>query len=184
MVVWALPLLLALSSVQAVQAAQPVAGAVRDANGGVLPGATVELFRVNASRPIGVLVTNAAGQFAFAAVEAGAYRVRVTFSGFNSSDTLVTVSNSPPSPLTIVLSLSPIQQQVTVQGTASPLQLAPTARTDVDRALIERLPSESVSSGLSSLVTLTSPGVAADSNGVFHPLGEGATFIVRPPAFR
>jgi hypothetical protein len=40
--------------------------------------------------------------------------------------------------------------------------------------LIDTLPSESVRAGLSSLVTLTTPGVAADSNGGFHPLGEHA----------
>ena len=49
-----------------------------------------------------------------------------------------------------------------------------TMQTAVSRRLIDTLPSESVSAGLSSLVTLTTPGVAADSNGGFHPLGEHA----------
>jgi hypothetical protein len=79
-----------------------------------------------------------------------------------------------------VLSLSQVHEQVTVQGTANLLDVAPTPRTEVDRSLIETLPSESVSGGLSSLVTLTTPGVAADSNGVFHPLGEHAesSFVI------
>jgi hypothetical protein len=42
------------------------------------------------------------------------------------------------------------------------------------RNLIDTLPGESVSAGLSSLVTLTTAGVAADANGGFHPLGEHA----------
>jgi TonB-dependent receptor-like protein len=46
--------------------------------------------------------------------------------------------------------------------------------TDVDRDLFDRLPLESASSSLSSLVTLTAPGVAADSNGLFHGLGDHA----------
>ena len=50
----------------------------------------------------------------------------------------------------------------------------PTFHTDVDRGLFERLPLESQSSSLSSLVTLSSPGVAADSNGLFHGLGDHA----------
>ena len=44
----------------------------------------------------------------------------------------------------------------------------------MDRALFDKLPLESQSSSLSSLVTLASPGVAADSNGLFHGLGDHA----------
>ncbi len=40
--------------------------------------------------------------------------------------------------------------------------------------LIDKLPLESASSSLSSLVTLSSPGVSADSNGLFHGLGDHA----------
>ena len=44
----------------------------------------------------------------------------------------------------------------------------------MDRNLFDKLPLESTSSELSSLVTLASPGVAADSNGLFHGLGDHA----------
>jgi hypothetical protein len=47
--------------------------------------------------------------------------------------------------------------------------------TDLDRNMIEKLPLESSSSSVSSLVTLSSPGVAADSNGLFHGLGDHAS---------
>ena len=40
--------------------------------------------------------------------------------------------------------------------------------------MFDKLPLESPSSELSSLVTLASPGVAADSNGLFHGLGDHA----------
>ena len=46
--------------------------------------------------------------------------------------------------------------------------------TDVDRGLFDKLPLESQSSSLSSLVTLASPGIAADSNGLFHGMGDHA----------
>ena len=55
------------------------------------------------------------------------------------------------------------------------LENDPTAHTDVDRGLFDKLPLESASSTLSSLVTLASPGVAADSNGLFHGLGDHAS---------
>ena len=45
----------------------------------------------------------------------------------------------------------------------------------MDRDLFIKVPLESQSSSLSSLVTLTTPGVAADSNGLFHGLGDHAS---------
>ena len=45
---------------------------------------------------------------------------------------------------------------------------------DVDQTVINRLPLRSPGSGLSEVVTLTAPGVAADSNGFMHPLGDHA----------
>ena len=41
--------------------------------------------------------------------------------------------------------------------------------------MFDKLPLESGSSELSSLVTLSSPGIAADSNGLFHGLGDHAS---------
>jgi hypothetical protein len=49
-----------------------------------------------------------------------------------------------------------------------------TFHTDVDQGIIDRLPLESASSSVTSLVTLVSPGVAADSNGNMHGLGDHA----------
>jgi len=46
--------------------------------------------------------------------------------------------------------------------------------TDIDRKAFSEIPLESTTSGLSSLVTLSSPGVSADSNGLFHGLGDHA----------
>ncbi len=54
------------------------------------------------------------------------------------------------------------------------LETDPTTHTDVDRGLFDKLPLESQSSSLTSLVTLASPGIAADSNGNFHGLGDHA----------
>ena len=41
-----------------------------------------------------------------------------------------------------------------------------------DATLLERLPERSVGNGLSDVVTMAAPGVVADSNGSFHPLGD------------
>ena len=62
-----------------------------------------------------------------------------------------------------------------MEGGEDLIENDPTAHTDVDRGLFDKLPLESASSSLSSLVTLASPGVAADSNGLFHGLGDHAS---------
>ena len=54
------------------------------------------------------------------------------------------------------------------------LENDPTFHTDVDKDLFDKLPLESASSSVSSLVTLATPGIAADSNGLFHGLGDHA----------
>lgn len=50
----------------------------------------------------------------------------------------------------------------------------PGFHTDVDKNLFDKLPLESQSSSVSSPVTLSKPGIAADSNGLFHGLGDYA----------
>jgi len=81
-----------------------------------------------------------------------------------------------PVELNIVLELAGGKTTVTVTSEAADLiEVDPTSHTDVDRSLIDKLPLESQSSGLSSLVTLSTPGIAADSNGLFHGLGDHAS---------
>jgi len=64
---------------------------------------------------------------------------------------------------------------VTVEANGGDLiETTSTFHTDVDRGLFDKLPLESQSSSLSSLVTLSSPGIAADSNGLFHGMGDHA----------
>src|SRR4029077_15564824 len=77
--------------------------------------------------------------------------------------------------LTVTLNVATVSEVVNVSGEASDLiEKDPTAHTDVDRNLFSKLPLESASSSLSSLVTLASPGIAADSNGLFHGMGDHA----------
>ena len=64
---------------------------------------------------------------------------------------------------------------MTVEATGDLVETDPTFHTDVDRDLFIKVPLESQSSSLSSLVTATTPGVSADSNGLFHGLGDHAS---------
>ena len=63
---------------------------------------------------------------------------------------------------------------MTVESGSDLVENDSTFHTDVDKAIVDRLPLESQSSSLSSAVTLVTPGIAADSNGSFHGLGDHA----------
>ena len=81
-----------------------------------------------------------------------------------------------PLNLKVTLQIAGSAETVTVEGGAADLlENDPTFHTDIDRSLFDKLPLESSSSELSSLVTLSSPGVAADSNGLFHGFGDHAS---------
>ena len=82
--------------------------------------------------------------------------------------------SSVPINVKISLQLAGANSTVTVEAAGDLLETDSTFHTDVDRALFDKLPLESASSSVSSLVTLSSPGVAADSNGLFHGLGDHA----------
>ena len=87
----------------------------------------------------------------------------------------VDVNSILPVTPNIQLKVGAASNTVTVEGGEDLIENDPTAHTDVDRGLFDKLPLESASSSLSSLVTLASPGVAADSNGLFHGLGDHAS---------
>jgi len=77
--------------------------------------------------------------------------------------------------LKINLALSKETQTVTVEAGSDLIETTSTTHTDVDRGLFDKLPLESQSSSLSSLVTLATPGISADSNGLFHGFGDHAS---------
>ncbi len=85
------------------------------------------------------------------------------------------VHSAIPIQLNVSLALGTQATTVTVTETQDVIDTSPTNETNIDRSLFQKLPLESPSSSLSSLVTLSSPGVTADSNGMFHGLGDHAS---------
>src|SRR5207302_162090 len=84
------------------------------------------------------------------------------------------VRSTVPLDLKVDLDVEGSSTSVTVEGGGDLVENDPTFHTDVDRGLFDKVPLESASSSLSSLVTLSSPGIAADSNGLFHGMGDHA----------
>jgi hypothetical protein len=152
-----------------------VSGTVADSTGAVIPGATVTI-----TNPVSGLTRTAqsdgAGQYRFTNLPYNNYHTSVQVAGFSSSEQDVNVRSSIPIVQQWTLRAAAAGTTVTVTTDSGDLvENDPTFHTDVDRGLFEKLPLESASSSLSSLVTLSSPGVSADSNGLFHGLGDHAS---------
>jgi hypothetical protein len=151
-----------------------IEGVVRDSSGGVVAGAKVEI-----SYPVTgyqrETTTGSDGTFRFSNVPFNPYHLVVTAPGFASYTQDVDVRSSVPTSIQIGLKVGTAATSITVEANGGDMvENDPSFHTDVDTALTDRLPLESQSSSVSSLVTLATPGVVADSNGLFHGLGDHA----------
>jgi len=151
-----------------------ITGTVVDPTGAVVPKATVEIHNV-VSGLSRTTTTDSTGNFSFVNIPYNPYHLSVNGEGFAPYAQDVDVRSSITQNLKINLTLAGATSNVIVEATAGDLiETEATAHTDVDRDLFDKLPLESASSSLSSLVTLASPGIAADSNGLFHGMGDHA----------
>jgi hypothetical protein len=151
-----------------------VSGVVLDPNGAVVPNATVTI-----SNPITgykrTANTDPDGSFRFTDVPPNNYQLTAAATGFSANTETLTVRTSVPISLKISLDVISATATVNIMGNAAQvIENVSTTHTDVDQTLITRLPLRSPGSGLSDVVTLAAPGVVADSNGFFHPLGDHA----------
>jgi hypothetical protein len=152
-----------------------VRGTVTDPSGAVIPGATIRLTNA-ASGMSRVAISDATGQFEIPNVPFHAYRISVSAQGFSPLSEVVDVESTLGADVKLVLQIATAASTVTVQATSGDLiENDPTFHTDLDRDMFTKIPLESQSSSLSALVTASTPGVSADSNGLFHGLGDHAS---------
>jgi len=165
--------LLPSASAQSGGSSTSVTGTVVDPTGAVVANATVEIRNPVSGfgRTAG---TDSSGKFTIPNVPFNPYQVTVTGPGFNAYAQDIDVRSVVPVNLNITLQVKGSAETVTVEAAGDLLENDPTFHTDVDRDLFDKIPLESQSSSVSSLVTLASPGVAADSNGLFHGMGDHA----------
>ena len=151
-----------------------VQGTVVDPQKAAIAGAKVRLENP-VSGHVNEVETGADGMFHIANIPFNPYHLTVTAPGFNNFTQDVDVRSTVPITLEIPLKLGAASTSVTVtENAADVLEVTPTEHTDVDRGLFDTLPLESASSSVSSLITLSAPGVVADSNGNFHGFGDHA----------
>jgi hypothetical protein len=156
------------SAAQSGGSSTSLTGTVTDPTGAVVANATVEV-RNPVSGFARTTTTDSAGKFSIPNIPFNPYHVSVTGSGFTAYAQDVDVRSVVPVVVSITLQVKGSSETVTVEGAGEDLlENTSTFHTDVDRGLFDKMPLESRSSSVSSLVTLSSPGIAADSNGLFH----------------
>ena len=152
-----------------------IEGVVKDQSGSAVGNASVEVMN-----PVSGFhretTTDSDGAFRFTNVPFNPYHMVASAPGFAKYTQDVDVRSTVPISTQITLKIGAAEANVTVEANGGDLiENDSTFHTDVDQGIIDRLPLESQSSSVSSLVTLVTPGVAADSNGLFHGLGDHAS---------
>ena len=157
------------------QSSGTIEGVVKDPSGAAVPGATVEL-KNPVSQYARTVVTDPDGKFRFLNVPLNPYHMIILADGFASFAQDLNVSSTVPVSTTVNLKLNAAQTTVTVESDSGDLlEKTSTFHTDVDKNIVDRLPLESQSSSFTSIVTMVSPGAAADSNGLMHGMGDHAS---------
>lgn len=149
-------------------------GTVVDPSGAVLVGASAEIVN-RLSGYHRSTTTDSAGRFRFDNIPPNPYHLDVKAPGFAEYSQDLQVRGAIPVTIRVPLVIAAGQTAVNVEAFGADLvENVPYAHSDVDKSTYAMLPASSPGSGLSNAVTLSTPGVAADSNGFFHPLGDHA----------
>jgi len=167
-------LVVGITAAQSVGNSGSVNGTVLDSTGAVVPNAKVEI-RNPVSGYDRSTVTDSGGKFDFTNIPFNQYRLTVMGAGFAAYAQDVEPRSPVPIEIAVKLEVAGSTTAVTVEAEGGDLvENDSTFHTDVDKNLFDKLPLESQSSSVSSLVTLSTPGISADSNGLFHGLGDHA----------
>jgi hypothetical protein len=150
-----------------------ISGTVLDPTGAVVPNAAVEIHNP-VSHFDRSTTTDASGNFSFSNIPFNPYHMTVTAEGFTPSAQDVQVRSVVPVSLKVDLQVLSSTTTVTVTDAGDLVENDSTFHADIDRNSLIRMPLESATSSVSAAITQSTPGVAADSNGLFHGLGDHA----------
>jgi hypothetical protein len=174
------PLLVVLVSLlvpSAAYAQAAITGVVRDASGGVLPGATVEAASPVLIEKVRSVVTDANGQYRIVDLRPGTYTVTATLQGFTTLKREgIELSGNFVATVNLDLKVGSLEETITVTG-ESPIVDVQSARTQqiIDKDALASIPSSRNVVGIQSIV----PGmtVAGDSGGINGSMQGGAAAI-------
>lgn len=90
-----------------------VSGTVLDPHQSAVLGATITLKRLDGAE-VQTTTAGSSGEFRFQGVSPGNYEVRIEQEGFKPSVSRVRVGNQSPRPLSVVLNLADVRQEITI----------------------------------------------------------------------
>ena len=156
-----------------------IEGSVVDPSGAAVAGAEVTLHNL-VTGYTQTVKSAADGSFKLLSIPPNPYHLDVKASGFDDFGQDITIRGSLPVQVKASLSVAGVATSVTVQAEAAQVEVDPTAHVDVDRNQFTKIPESDPGAGLSEAITYSTGGVAADSNGSFHPLGDHAqvSFVI------
>lgn len=115
-----------------------ISGVVRDSDGGVLPGVTVD-----AVGPVGLVttVTDARGEFLFPRLPSGRYVVKASLSAFRPSESTVNLTVGTTFKVEFTLALATLSETVIVRAQAAAVDVtSSSASTNISRERLEMIP--------------------------------------------
>jgi hypothetical protein len=160
--------------VQSASNAGTVTGIVTDPSGAVVASATVTLTNAVSGLTRTVTSDNS-GTYTITNLPFNTYRLTITAPTLAASISSVDVQSTVPVTHDTTLQIATTSTTVDVTASSGDLiETDPVDHTDIDRDLFSKIPLQG-SSSVSALVTLASPGISADSNGMFHSMGDHAS---------
>ncbi len=148
-------------------------GTVLDPSGAVVANARIEIHNP-VSEYDAKTVTDSKGNFVFPNVPFNPYHLTASAEGFATSAQDVQVRSVVPVAVQVNLEVTASSTTVSVEAAGDLVENDPTSHVDVDRELFSRIPMGNSSSGMSTMVGTSTPGIASDSNGQLHGLGDHA----------
>ena len=154
-----------------------ITGVVRDASGGVLPGATVEAASPVLIEKVRSVVTDANGQYRIVDLRPGTYAVTATLQGFTTLKREgIELSGTFVATVNLDLKVGSLEETITVTG-ESPIVDVQSARTQqiIDKDALAAIPSSRNINGIQAMI----PGMTAqgDSGGITASMQGGAAAI-------
>src|SRR5687767_7377531 len=157
--------LLAVLLIPSVASAQAtLTGTVRDNQGGVLPGVTVEAASPALIEKVKTAVTDDSGQYRIVDLRAGVYTLTFTLPGFNTvRREEITLSGTTTLTIPVTMNVGGIQETITVTG-ETPVVDVQSARKEVvlDQEVIQTIPATRSVGGLLNATA----GLTVDNNGI------------------
>jgi hypothetical protein len=168
------PLLVALVSLllpSAVYAQAAITGVVRDASGGVLPGATVEAASPALIEKVRSVIADANGLYRIVDLRPGTYSVTASLQGFSTTKREgVELSGTFVATVNLDLRVGTLEETITVTG-ETPIVDVQSARQQsiIDRDALAAIPSSRNANGIQAIIPgMTTNGDSGGINGTMQ----------------